>query len=241
MADNNVTVVVSTPTQTVVPQVEKSRKFSGVNFKGWQQWVFFWLTTIGLEKFTNEETTLSAHMSDREMFMIIKAWNIVELQLILHDLIAEAIVVNEACQVAVMIEKLPPSRNDFKNYIKHKGKKMNCEDLVIRLKIEEDNKTAKYKSRKSSTIIGDNNVEEDYTIGKKRNKSNGQKSEEAKKKFKDSCYNCGMVCHKYSDCRCPRKSKDKVKSQEIIIQEMYDAYYLFVMISECNLVKNTKD
>ena len=43
-----------------------------------------------------------------------------------------------------MIEKLSPSQNDFKNYLKHKRKEMKLEDLVIRLKIEEDNK----KSRK---------------------------------------------------------------------------------------------
>ena len=59
-----------------------------------------------------------------------------ELHLILHDLIAEDMVVNEAFQVATMIEKLPPSWNDFKNYLKHKRKEMKLEDLVIRLKIE---------------------------------------------------------------------------------------------------------
>ena len=41
-----------------------------------------------------------------------------------------------------MIEMLPPSWNDFKNYLKHKPKEMNLEDLVIRLKIEEDNRNA---------------------------------------------------------------------------------------------------
>ena len=65
-----------------------------------------------------------------------------ELQLILHDLIAEDMVVNEAFEVATIIEKLPPSWNDFKNYLKHKRKKMKLEDLVIRLKIEKDNKNA---------------------------------------------------------------------------------------------------
>ena len=83
-----------------------------------------------------------------------------ELQLILHDLIDEDMVVNEAFQVATMIEKLPPSWNDFKNYLKHKRKEMKLEDLVIRLKIEEDNRNAEKKSRKSSTIIGVNIVEE---------------------------------------------------------------------------------
>ena len=46
-----------------------------------------------------------------------------ELQLILHDLIAEDMVVNGIFQVAAMIEKLPPPWNNFKNYLKHKLKK----------------------------------------------------------------------------------------------------------------------
>ncbi|XP_055806857.1 uncharacterized protein LOC129875585 [Solanum dulcamara] len=76
-----------------------------------------------------------------------------ELQLIFHDLIAEGMVVNEAFQVAAMIEKLPPSWRDFKNYLKHKRKEMKLEDLVIRLKIEEDNKTAEKKLRGNSAIM----------------------------------------------------------------------------------------
>ena len=161
--------------------------------------------TLGLQKFTNEETPVHvADMSDREKFMIIEAWThadflckgyilsaleddlynvysamttskelwdalekkyktedaclkkfmvtkfldykmsdsktvgsqVQELQLIFHDLIADDMLVNEAFQVAAMIEKLPPSWNDFKNYLKHKRKEMKLEDLVIRLKKE---------------------------------------------------------------------------------------------------------
>ena len=97
-----------------------------------------------------------------------------ELQLILHDLITEDMVVNEAFQVAAMIEKFPPSWNDFKNYLKHKRKEMKLEDLVIHLKIEEDNRNAEKKSRKSSTIIGVNIVEEDPTKDKKRRSPTGR-------------------------------------------------------------------
>ncbi|KAL3365238.1 hypothetical protein AABB24_010412, partial [Solanum stoloniferum] len=141
--------------------------------------------------------------------------------LFLHDLIAEDMVVNEAFQVAAMIEKLPPSWNDFKNYLKHKRKEMKLEDLVIRLKIEEDNKTAEKKSRKSSTIIGVNIIEEAPAKGKKKKKSNGQKSEQAKKKFKGNCYTCGKASHKSFDCRAPRKDtdKDNGKSQANIVEE----------------------
>ena len=89
-------------------------------------------------------------------------------------------VVNEVFQVVAMIEKLPPSWNDFKNYLKHKHKETKLEDLVIRLKIEEDNKNAEKKSCKSSTIIGVNIVKEAPHKTKKRKKSNEQMSEHAK-------------------------------------------------------------
>ena len=45
--------------------------------------------------------------------------------------------------ITTMIEKLPLLWNDFKNYLKHKRKEMKLEDLVIQLKIEEDNKLPK--------------------------------------------------------------------------------------------------
>ncbi|XP_049414609.1 uncharacterized protein LOC125877321 [Solanum stenotomum] len=242
MANDNVTVVVAAPTRTVVPPAEKPGKFSGVNFKGLQQWVFFWITTLGLQKFTNVVTPVpAAQMPDREKFMIIEAWK-QELQLIFHDLIAEDMVVNEVFQVAAMIEKLPPPWNDFKNYLKHKLKEMNLIDLVIRLKIEKDNKSAKKKYGKSSTVIGVNIVEKAPTKDKKRRKSNGQKSEQAKKNFKGNCYNYGKAVHKYSNYRAPRKDKDKGKgkSQANIVEEMEDANDLCSKISESNLVGNPK-
>ena len=31
-------------------------------------------------------------------------------------------------------------KKDFKNYLKHKRKEMNLEDLIVRLRIEEDNR-----------------------------------------------------------------------------------------------------
>ena len=45
---------------------------------------------------------------------------------------------------------------------------MKLEDLVIHLKIEEDNRNAEKKSRKSSTIIEVNIVEEAPTKDKKK-------------------------------------------------------------------------
>ena len=63
-----------------------------------------------------------------------------ELQLIIHGIHAEGMVISESFQVAAIIEKLPPAWKDFKNYLKHKRKEMNVEDLIVRLCIEEDNR-----------------------------------------------------------------------------------------------------
>ena len=48
--------------------------------------------------------------------------------------------INEAFQVVSIIEKLSPSGKDFKNYLKHKCKELSVEDLIVRLRIEEDNR-----------------------------------------------------------------------------------------------------
>ena len=39
-----------------------------------------------------------------------------------------------------MIEKLPPSWKDFKNYLKHKPKELSMDDLAVRLHNKEDNR-----------------------------------------------------------------------------------------------------
>ena len=65
-----------------------------------------------------------------------------DLQVLLHDIHAEGMTMSEAFQVSAIIEKLHPGWVKFKNYLKHKRKEMSVEDLVVRLRIEEDNKLA---------------------------------------------------------------------------------------------------
>ncbi|XP_023755289.1 uncharacterized protein LOC111903763 [Lactuca sativa] len=68
-----------------------------------------------------------------------------DLQVIIHDNNAKGMDLNESFQVASMFEKLPPGWIDFKNYLKHKRKEMSVEELVVRLRIEEDNRMAMKK------------------------------------------------------------------------------------------------
>ena len=70
---------------------------------------------------------------------------------------------------------------------------MKIEDLVIRLKIEEDNKIIENKSHWNQKVLGIYIGQEAPTKDNNRKKSNGQKLEHAKKKFKGNFYNCGRL------------------------------------------------
>ncbi|KAF3647785.1 hypothetical protein FXO37_19780 [Capsicum annuum] len=55
---------------------EKLKKFAGINFKRWKQMMFFYLTTLYLQRFTSEDAPeVPEETSDKKHFMIVKAWN----------------------------------------------------------------------------------------------------------------------------------------------------------------------
>ncbi|KAL3737026.1 hypothetical protein ACJRO7_025880 [Eucalyptus globulus] len=76
-----------------------------------------------------------------------------ELQLILSDISAKGMILSESFQVAAMIEKLPPGWLDFKNYLNHKQKEMSLEDLILRLRIKEDNRRSANPSSESKANV----------------------------------------------------------------------------------------
>ncbi|XP_069143375.1 uncharacterized protein [Solanum lycopersicum] len=122
------------------------------------------------------------------------------------------LIVNDAFQVAAIIEKLPLLWKDFKNYLKHKRREITVEDLTVRLRIEEDNKLAEKSSLGNSTISGVNFVEEDPIKLKKRKKASCPKSNPPKNKFNGNCFNCGKHGCRSTECRGPKKeykNKDK--------------------------------
>ena len=61
--------------------------------------------------------------------------------------------------VAVIIDKLPPLRKDFKNALRHKTKEFSLESLIMHLKIEEEvrksdqNEEVNSISRKKSIVV----------------------------------------------------------------------------------------
>ena len=90
-----------------------------------------------------------------------------DLQVILHEIHAGGIMLNESFQVATIIEKLPPNWKDFKNYLKHKHKEMKLEYLIARLRIEEDNRDSKKKIGNHSMETKAHVIEEGQKTNKK--------------------------------------------------------------------------
>ena len=81
-------------------------------------------------------------------------------QIILHNIHVDWMSLSDSFQVAAIIEKLPPTWKDFKNYLKHKHKEMNLEELIVRLMIEEDYHGSEKKSASSSMGAKANIVEQ---------------------------------------------------------------------------------
>ncbi|KAD6118765.1 hypothetical protein E3N88_10036 [Mikania micrantha] len=173
--------------QTVENHAERPEKFSGLDFKRWQQKMLFYLTTLKLVRFLIESPPAITD-GDVQSVTALEAWKhseylcrnyvlnglvdalynvhckitttkelwesldrkyrtkdagtkkfvvarfldyimvdtntvlnqVQELQIILSDIHSEGMTLSETFQVAAMIEKLPPSWVDFKNYLKHK-------------------------------------------------------------------------------------------------------------------------
>jgi hypothetical protein len=139
-----------------------------------------------------------------------------ELQVIIADVLSEGMQLCVAFQVASVIEKLPPAWSDFKSYLKHKRKEMSMEDLVLRLRIEEDNRVS-LKGTQGDEFPKANMVEHDQSR-KNKFKNNGKgkpKTDLGPKKgikkktrpFKGKCYNCGETGHRADQCKAPKMEK----------------------------------
>lgn len=271
MTTSNANTVVPSP---VVPvHGEKPEKFNGVDFKRWQQKMFY-LTTLNLTKFLYEDApALKENESNRQVVATVEAWKhadflcknyilngldnalynvyspiksakelwdsldkkykakdagmkkyivgrfleykmvdsksvmsqVQELQLILHDIHAEdGLSISDAFQVAAIIEKLPPSWKDFRNYLKHKRKEMNLEDLIVRLRIEEDNHGSERKLQNQTIKSRANVVEQKFDKKKRKQYSQrpfmGPKGS-ISKKFKERCFVCDKSGYRAKDCR----------------------------------------
>ena len=107
---------------------------------------------------------------------------------------------SETFLVATIIEKLSLSWKDFKNYMKNKQKEMGLEDLIVRLRIKEDNGIFDKKSRK-------------FPIESKENLVEHKTGQRYKASFKKSMENASCATNKASKLRIvvPKDMTSKIK------------------------------
>ncbi|XP_073137768.1 uncharacterized protein [Henckelia pumila] len=207
-------VVVTTPAASNA-HAERPEKFSGTDFKTWQQKMLFYLTTLHLARFLKEVVVVPAPDADTQARSAFDAWSHTDflcrnyilngLDTTLYRIYSATKTAKEleSFQVAALIEKLPPLWKEFKNYLKYKRKEMGLEDLIVRLRIEEDNRKAEIKTGKMPMEAKANLVEPNAT---KKRKHFGKDVKQGKnKKWKGTCWNCGKTNHKAKDCRLPKK------------------------------------
>ncbi|XP_022883910.1 uncharacterized protein LOC111400757 [Olea europaea var. sylvestris] len=240
MASSSTSVVL--PNMSVVPpnnaHGEKPKKFTGVDFKRWQQKMLFYLTTLNLVKILKEDApTVEEKETDSQKRAAFDAWS--HSDFLCRNYILNCLD-NTLYNVVAIIEKLPPMWKDFKNYLKRKRKEMGLENLIVRLGIEE-NRNAEKKFGKQQMEVKVNLVEPN-TI-KKRKHPNNSKQKSKAKKFKGDCYNCGKPAHIAKDCREKKQNKkDQVHlTEEDRLSNKVSELMLSAVVFEANMVDNPRE
>ena len=83
MATNSTPIVVPSTTPVMAPMTvshgEKLEKFNGTEFKRWQQKMLFYLTTLNLACFLQEDArSLKENEPNRQVVAVVEAWKHVD-------------------------------------------------------------------------------------------------------------------------------------------------------------------
>ncbi|KAF3652248.1 putative glucan endo-1,3-beta-glucosidase A-like [Capsicum annuum] len=261
---NNIATSSRTNALPTMAPAEKPRKFSGIDFKRWQQKMFFYLTTLCLQRFTSEDTPeVPEGTSDKDRFIIVEAWKHLDFlcrNYILSGLQDDLYNVYSGTKTSkelwgALERKYKMEDAEIKKFLvalflnfkmidsksvvsQHKRKEMTIEDLIVRLCIKEDNKDAERRSKGNSTMNGEHIVEDSQNNSKKRKKVK-HGSDQPKKNFKGKYFDYGKIGHKSTDYRAMKKGKKKNQANMIESNQEYDD--LCAMFTEYNLVGNPRE
>ena len=177
-----------------------------------------------------------------------------ELQHLIHDLHAEGCSINEL-QVGAIIEKLPSSWNDFKIYLKHKHMEMSLEDLILKLRVEEDHRKsdkvdASSMEAKANFVEASNPRPNHFQKNKEKNAKKKNNSfihapkEKDFKRIKGACWVCGKPRHRAQDCRYQKDMKStnsNINNGRTNEANVTEGDMLVGVVSETNMVSDTND
>ncbi|GJZ22496.1 hypothetical protein Tco_0559535 [Tanacetum coccineum] len=173
------TITGASVTNTVGKHAEKPKKFEGQNFKRWKQKMFLYLTTLNLARFLKETKSQVEPPSEGQPSNAQTVQAITTVKELWESLDRKYKTKDAGTKKFV----LPPSLVEFKNYLKHKRKEMSTEDLVVHLRIEEDNKLAKINTYTPDSAKA-NMVEHVGSSSKSNSKGKGKDKRKNDKKRK---------------------------------------------------------
>ncbi|CAD5318331.1 unnamed protein product [Arabidopsis thaliana] len=130
----------------------------------------------------------------------------------------------ETFTVNSIVEKLPPSWSDFKNYLEFKQKPLSLQNLIARLQNESserdkscfvahDANVAEYKRKGKAKVVYNNKGEKPNKGGPKimsSKPSTSFKKQGDIKKNSGKCTYCGKQGHKASECCSKAKGKGQL-------------------------------
>ncbi|TQE08632.1 hypothetical protein C1H46_005724 [Malus baccata] len=168
-----------------------------------------------------------------------------ELQVIVHELDEENLGLKEGFVVSSIIEKLPSNWKNFKIYLKHLTQNMSMDQLILKLRVEEDHRRNE-KYDVSSLEAKANVVERGDSHKARHNQKNKGKDVTKKalttvkgktfKKIKGGCWVCGKTGHRVKDCRHKKDQNSENFNQANVAEDKFVA-----VVSEVNLLTNSND
>ncbi|GJV30047.1 zinc finger, CCHC-type containing protein [Tanacetum coccineum] len=204
-----VKVIGASVTNKAANHAEKPEKFNGQNFKRWQQKMFFYLTTLNLARFLKKTTPYveppkKGQTSNAQYNVYSKTTTAKELWESLERKYKTEDAGTKHFLVALFLDY---KMVDSKNVI---SQEMSVEDLVVRLRIEEDNKLAQKDiyapdSAKANMVKHAGSSSKSNFKGKGKDKRKNDKKIKGKaeylapkvgivkQKFQGTCYNCNLV------------------------------------------------
>ena len=147
--------------------------------------------------------------------------------------------------VGYLVETLLKSWKDYKNNMNHKRKQMSLEDVIIHIRIEEQNRNRDNVEKVNELSSKVNVVEEKPKPKNNRSiKKNSRTMPNASNKVQNptikqrgNCFVCGKFGHHAAQC-CHRKRTEKSNSKANLIEV---EVITIVISSEVSMVTNMKD
>ena len=136
-----------------------------------------------------------------------------ELQVLVHELEIEGMGIHPNFLIGSIIDKLPPSWKNFKLYLKHLSEDMSFEQLILKLRVEEDKRMNEKADATSlepnANMVTGSTSKSKFPKGKwkasggKHHLNASHSNPAHRKPFKKktlSCWVCGKPGHRANDC-----------------------------------------